>query len=469
MCVPASAELHMYRIYGSKIQSAWLRPRPKLWILQIFCTSTLICLPLILCLFKFWINDGIFYGYTLLSTLFYVYAWLISLILLIIERNYDLPATPGVGHSILLNVFWALAMTADLMYFVNFNGKQWYLILHKPYSEVKNPSIFAPTVSECTGFVAFNRYKNRILLILSVARLFLTLTVFILGMYAPGMITIERRGQFTYRQMDDGDPLSSRYGSTSELESGASSSSLSPPQFQHSLSNSKYSSEFLKSIDSLRIGDQNKILRQDFRKFSSHLSRNLEKFTTNVGRKPENSSRNRYDNVLPYDYNRVLLKWKKNDYINASFLDVKLPRGAKNVRYIATQGPLESTVEDFWAMVFQEKIYIIVMLTDLIESDLHKCCKYWPEGQDKDAAMEIGGLLISCLNVSTPNKQTVIREFSLIHIESHLEMNVVQLQFKVISNGGAENFPFDFRKKRNGWCGEKTLLTRGCKGEGRED
>lgn len=59
-----------------------------------------------------------------------------------------------------------------------------------------------------------------------------------------------------------------------------------------------------------------------------------------------------------------------------------IPKNAVN-RYIATQGPLESTVLEFWRMVQQESSNLIVMLTTLVECGMIKCHKYWPELHEK--------------------------------------------------------------------------------------
>ncbi|PWA21538.1 hypothetical protein CCH79_00003185, partial [Gambusia affinis] len=78
------------------------------------------------------------------------------------------------------------------------------------------------------------------------------------------------------------------------------------------------------------------------------------------------------------DFNRVILSMRRGqeftDYINASFID-----GYRQKDYfIATQGPLTHTVEDFWRMVWEWKCHSIVMLTELQEREQDKCCQYWP-------------------------------------------------------------------------------------------
>ncbi|XP_065684861.1 receptor-type tyrosine-protein phosphatase beta isoform X2 [Hydra vulgaris] len=93
---------------------------------------------------------------------------------------------------------------------------------------------------------------------------------------------------------------------------------------------------------------------------------------------PENRGKNRYTNVLPYDYTRVKLSFiddeQGSDYINANYI-----HGYKNPRaYIATQGPLPSTTEDFWRMVWEQNSNVVVMLTQYMERGKVKCSPYWP-------------------------------------------------------------------------------------------
>lgn len=98
----------------------------------------------------------------------------------------------------------------------------------------------------------------------------------------------------------------------------------------------------------------------------------------NDGRLPEHKTKNRYGNLLPYDHSRVVLKpysVEEGDYINANFID-----GYRRTnRYIAMQGPIDTTIDDFWRCVWQYKCKQIVILTNLEESGRMKCVKYWPD------------------------------------------------------------------------------------------
>ncbi|XP_062587740.1 receptor-type tyrosine-protein phosphatase epsilon-like isoform X2 [Saccostrea cucullata] len=100
------------------------------------------------------------------------------------------------------------------------------------------------------------------------------------------------------------------------------------------------------------------------------------------GKKPENVSKNRYTTTFPYDHSRVILKKlnpKESDYINANYIENAQGRRA----YIATQGPKPKTIADFWRMVWQENVSIIVCLTNLKEGMKTKCALYWPNVNDK--------------------------------------------------------------------------------------
>lgn len=90
-------------------------------------------------------------------------------------------------------------------------------------------------------------------------------------------------------------------------------------------------------------------------------------FSWNVARQPYNKIRNRYANLLPYDWSRVILKKESpndSDYINANYVD-----GYKKTnRYIAMQGPTSATIVDFWKCLWQNRVNQVVMLTNLQES-----------------------------------------------------------------------------------------------------
>ncbi|KAI4891449.1 hypothetical protein NFI96_025138, partial [Prochilodus magdalenae] len=102
--------------------------------------------------------------------------------------------------------------------------------------------------------------------------------------------------------------------------------------------------------------------------------------TCSIGQRDTNAKKNRVSTVIPYDHSRICLKVENSqgnsDYINASPIMDHDPR---NPAYIATQGPLPSTVADFWQMVWESGCVVIVMLTPLTESGTKQCYHYWPD------------------------------------------------------------------------------------------
>ncbi|XP_023191427.1 receptor-type tyrosine-protein phosphatase F isoform X9 [Xiphophorus maculatus] len=93
---------------------------------------------------------------------------------------------------------------------------------------------------------------------------------------------------------------------------------------------------------------------------------------------PCNKFKNRLVNIMPFESTRVCLQpirgVEGSDYINASFIDGYRQQKA----YIATQGPLSETTEDFWRMLWEHNSTIVVMLTKLREMGREKCHQYWP-------------------------------------------------------------------------------------------
>ncbi|XP_067161737.1 tyrosine-protein phosphatase non-receptor type 9 isoform X2 [Apteryx mantelli] len=124
---------------------------------------------------------------------------------------------------------------------------------------------------------------------------------------------------------------------------------------------------------------------------------------------PYNQEKNRYGDVPCLDQTRVKLakpysRPELTDYINASFMDGYKQRNA----YIGTQGPLENTYGDFWRMVWEQNVLVIVMTTRLEEGGRRKCGQYWP--LEKDFQVCYGALTITNLGVENLNhyKKTIL-------------------------------------------------------------
>uniref|UniRef100_A0A8C5I5J9 protein-tyrosine-phosphatase n=1 Tax=Gouania willdenowi TaxID=441366 RepID=A0A8C5I5J9_GOUWI len=140
-------------------------------------------------------------------------------------------------------------------------------------------------------------------------------------------------------------------------------------------------------------------------------------------KKDENRMKNRYGNIIAYDHSRVRLQAlegeQSSDYINANYVDgYHRPN-----HYIATQGPMQETVFDFWRMVWQENTAAIVMVTNLVEVGRVKCCKYWPD--DTEIYRDVKVTLIETELLS----EYVIRTFAVEKRGAHEIREIRQFHF----------------------------------------
>lgn len=201
---------------------------------------------------------------------------------------------------------------------------------------------------------------------------------------------------------------------------------------------------------------------------------NLQSYVPEVGLsfealKAVNKPKNRYPDVLPYDHARVKLSLENNqtgsDYINASFI---IDTNPTHPSYITTQGPLHSTIADFWQMVWEQNVSVVVMLTTLIDIGLTQSVQYWPtSGVATYHIYEV-----RLVSEHPHSEDYTIRSFYLQNTKTHESRTVTQFHYTSWSAIGAPPIAtplLEFRRKVNKAHGrlDPPLLVHCSEGSGR--
>ncbi|XP_032488078.1 tyrosine-protein phosphatase non-receptor type 13 isoform X14 [Phocoena sinus] len=157
-----------------------------------------------------------------------------------------------------------------------------------------------------------------------------------------------------------------------------------------------------------------------------------------IGQTKENRRKNRYKNILPYDATRVPLG-DEGGYINASF--IKIPVGREEFVYIACQGPLPTTVGDFWQMIWEQKSTVIAMMTQEVEGEKIKCQRYWPNVLGK-TTMVSTRLRLALVRVQQL-KGFVVRAMTLEDIQTGEVRHISHLNFTAWPDHATPSQPDD--------------------------
>jgi len=174
---------------------------------------------------------------------------------------------------------------------------------------------------------------------------------------------------------------------------------------------------------SSRIFDQN-LLSSEFVELNNDISYD-DNFQCNAALSFLNVYKNRYPNVLPLDHSRVVLSGPEGaDYINANYI-----RGFQNNKaYIATQAPIRDTFADFWRLIYEQQVHLIVMLTKLTENGKAKADVYWPSKPNESSFF--GNILVTFSQEISYTQDITLRYFTLKHRDFlQIERKVVQIHY----------------------------------------
>ncbi|CAH7225656.1 tyrosine-protein phosphatase non-receptor type 18 isoform X2 [Phodopus roborovskii] len=158
--------------------------------------------------------------------------------------------------------------------------------------------------------------------------------------------------------------------------------------------------------------------------------------STKVGSRPGNTKKNRYKDVVPYDETRVILSLLQEeglgDYINANFI-----RGTDGSQaYIATQGPLPQTLLDFWRLVWEFGVKVILMACQETENGRKKCERYWAQEQEP---LQTGPFCITLTKETRVNADIILRTLQVTFQKE--SRSVYQLQYTSWPDHGVPSNP----------------------------
>ncbi|KAM4704635.1 tyrosine-protein phosphatase non-receptor type 23 [Rhinophrynus dorsalis] len=133
--------------------------------------------------------------------------------------------------------------------------------------------------------------------------------------------------------------------------------------------------------------------------------------------------KNRHQDIMPYDKNRIILQSGKDDYINASKIE-DLSSYCPTI--IATQAPLVGTASDFWLMIHEQKVSLIVMLVSELEIEKQKVLRYFPVERGQPMVHGHITLTLTSHKVTDTHVERVI---SLQYKDQSLKRSIIHLQF----------------------------------------
>ncbi|XP_072260377.1 receptor-type tyrosine-protein phosphatase delta isoform X30 [Pyxicephalus adspersus] len=178
---------------------------------------------------------------------------------------------------------------------------------------------------------------------------------------------------------------------------------------------------YIQKLTQIEPGENVTGMELEFKRLASSKAHTSRFISANL---PCNKFKNRLVNIMPYESTRVCLQpirgVEGSDYINASFIDGYRQQKA----YIATQGPLAETTEDFWRMLWEHNSTIVVMLTKLREMGREKCHQYWPA--ERSARYQYF-VVDPMAEYNMP--QYILREFKVTDARDGQSRTVRQFQF----------------------------------------